>query len=60
VPGEREVVDAGRGDVDAPVRDELAAHAPGPVARRLRAAAGRDRASADTHDATARPAGAPA
>jgi hypothetical protein len=36
--------------------DQLAAHAPGPVARRLRAAAGRDRAAADAHDATAQPA----
>lgn len=38
--------------------DQLAAHAPEPVARRLRAAAGRDRAVADAHDATAQPAGA--
>ena len=37
--------------------DQLAAHAPAPVARRLRAAAGRDRAAADAHDATALPAG---
>ena len=38
--------------------EQLAASAPGPVATRLRAAAGRDRAAADAHDATARPAGA--
>jgi hypothetical protein len=38
--------------------DQLAAHAPAPVARRLRAAADRDRGAADTHDATALPAGA--
>jgi len=36
--------------------EQLAAHAPGPVARRLRAAADRDRATADAHDATAQPA----
>jgi hypothetical protein len=36
--------------------DQLAAHAPGPVARRLRAAADRDRANADAHDSTAQPA----
>jgi hypothetical protein len=36
--------------------DQLAAHAPAPVARRLRAAAARDRAAASAHDATARPA----
>jgi integrase len=36
--------------------DQLAAHAPGPVARRLRAAAGRDRVAADAHDATAQSA----
>ena len=36
--------------------EQLAVHAPGPVARRLRAAAGRDRATADAHDATAQPA----
>ena len=36
--------------------DQLAAHAPGPIARRLRAAAGRDRADADLHDTTAQPA----
>jgi hypothetical protein len=36
--------------------EQFAAHAPGPVARRLRAAAGRDRATADAHDATAQPA----
>jgi integrase len=38
--------------------DQLAAHAPAPIARRLRAAADRDRAAADAHDATAQPAGA--
>jgi hypothetical protein len=38
--------------------EQLADCAPGPVARRLRAAAGRDRATADVHDATAQPAGA--
>lgn len=37
--------------------DQLAEHAPVPVARRLRAAADRDRAVADAHDATAQPAG---
>jgi hypothetical protein len=36
--------------------DQLADCAPEPVARRLRAAAGRDRAVADAHDATAQPA----
>ena len=36
--------------------DQLAAHAPRPVARRLRAVADRDRAVADAHDATALPA----
>lgn len=36
--------------------NQLAAHAPGPIARRLRAAAGRDRATADAHDATAQSA----
>jgi hypothetical protein len=35
--------------------DQLAAHAPAPVARRLRAAADRDRATADAHDTTHRP-----
>jgi hypothetical protein len=38
--------------------EQLADCAPAPVARRLRAAVGRDRAAADAHDATARPAGA--
>ena len=38
--------------------DQLADCAPVPIARRLRAAAGRDRATADAHDATALPAGA--
>jgi integrase len=38
--------------------EQLAAHAPAPVARRLRAAGARDRAAADAHDATAQPAGA--
>jgi hypothetical protein len=37
--------------------EQLAAHAPAPVARRLRAAADRDRAAASAHDATAQPAG---
>ena len=36
--------------------DQLAAHAPAPIARRLRAAAGRDRAAADAHGTTAQPA----
>ena len=36
--------------------DQLADCAPEPVARRLRAAAGRDRAAADAHDTTAQPA----
>jgi integrase len=38
--------------------EQLADSAPAPLARRLRAAAGRDRAAADAHDATAQPAGA--
>ncbi|MCZ4100929.1 integrase [Streptomyces sp. H39-C1] len=36
--------------------DELAAHAPGPVGKRLRVNADRLRKKADTHDATAQPA----
>ncbi|MGW3460587.1 integrase [Streptomyces olivaceoviridis] len=36
--------------------DQLAAHTPGPIAKRIRAAAARDRATADAHDATAQPA----
>ena len=38
--------------------DQLADCAPGPVARRLHAAADRERAAADAHDATAQAAGA--
>jgi hypothetical protein len=37
--------------------DQLAAHAPAPVAKRLRAAAERDRAVAAAHDTSAQPAG---
>ena len=37
--------------------EQLAAAAPAPIARRLRTAAGRDRAAAGAHDATALPAG---
>jgi hypothetical protein len=36
--------------------DQLAAHAPEPIARRLRTAADRDRATADAHDTTAQSA----
>jgi hypothetical protein len=36
--------------------DQFAEHAPAPVARRLRAAADRDRATADAHDTTGQPA----
>jgi len=36
--------------------DQLADCAPEPVARRLRVAAGRDRAAADAHDTTTQPA----
>ncbi|MEV0742968.1 integrase [Streptomyces sp. NPDC050549] len=36
--------------------DQLAAHAPGPVSKRLRANANRLRETADTHDSTAHPA----
>jgi len=34
----------------------LAAHAPGPLGKRLQANAGRLRATADAHDSTAQPA----
>jgi len=36
--------------------DQLAEHAPAPIAKRLRVAADRDRAAADAHDTTAQPA----